>query len=199
MVANFVEFLIQNNALEEKYREDSIYGLTMALEKIIVCMVLFSISFLLGKFLEGMVFIVCFLMLRQTTGGFHADTFPGCVIGSIATVALVLEIFAPLAEEHMIIFGLMLVISIVCILLFAPVNHPDLRLTIGEQRKHRHWSRVVLFVEFGMAGAGWALKMEWQQYIMMAIVICAVFIIIAKLLRQEVRMDEDKENRQPCS
>lgn len=199
MVTNFVEFLIQNNALEEKYREDSIYGLTMVLEKVIVCMILFGISFLLGKFLEGMVFIGCFLMLRQTTGGFHANKFSGCLIGSIITFVLVLEVLASLTEEYAITFGILLILSTVCILIYAPVNHPDLMLTVEEQRRHKYWSRGVLFVEIGMTGVGYILQMQWQQYIMIAIIICAVFIIVAKLLRQEVRIDESKEDRQSYS
>ena len=195
MVTIFVEFLIRNNALEEKYREDSIYGLTIVLEKIVACMILFGISFLLGKFLEGMVFVVCFLMLRQTTGGFHANTFLGCIIGSIITVVLVLEVLASLAEGHITIFGIMLIISIFCILLYAPINHPDLMLTLEEQGKYRYWSRVVLFIEIGIVGLGYILRMKWQQYIMIAIIICAVFIVVAKLLGQEVSMDESKEGR----
>lgn len=195
MVADFVDFLIRNDALEEKYREDSIYGLTLVFEKLIVCTVLFILFFLLGKFCEGVVFTVCFLMLRQTTGGFHARSFLGCFIGSIATVVLTLEVFMPLLAKYMILFTLTLIVSIICILIFAPVNHPDLMLTREEQRKHRNWSRWVLFVEIGLAGAGFIIQMKWQYYILMAIIICAVFIIVAKLLRQEVRMDERKEDR----
>lgn len=196
MVADFVDLLIRSHALEEKYREDSIYSLTLAFEKLIVCTVLFILSFLLGKLWEGVIFTVFFLMLRQTTGGFHAKSFPGCFIGSIATVVLTLEVFVPLLAGYTIIFGLMLVISILCILLFAPVNHPNLMLTPEEQRKNRNWSRGILFMEMGLVGVGILLKMEWQQYILMAIIICAVFIIVAKLMRQEVRTDENKENRQ---
>ena len=199
MVADFVDFLIRSHALEEKYREDSIYGLTLVFEKLIVCTVLFMLSLLLGKFWEGVAFTVCFLMLRQTTGGFHAKSFPGCFIGSIATVVLTLEVFVPLLAKYKIIFGLTLVISVLCILLFAPVNHPDLMLTSEEQRKHRNWSRGILFMEIGAAGIGIILKMKWQQYILMAIIICAVFIIVAKLIRQEVKTDENKENRQSNS
>lgn len=142
MVADFVDFLIRSHALEEKYREDSIYGLTLVFEKLIVCMVLFILSFLLGKFWEGVVFTVCFLMLRQTTGGFHAKSFPGCFIGSIATVVLTLEVFVPLLAKYMILFGVTLVISIICILIFAPVNHPDLILTLEEQKKNKKRTEI---------------------------------------------------------
>lgn len=193
MMADFVDLLIRNHVLEEKYREDSIYGLTLAFEKLVVCIVLFILSFLLGKFWEGVMFTVCFLMLRQTTGGFHAKSFLGCFIGSVATVVLTLEVFEPLLMKYKILFGLAVVISIFCILLFAPVNHPDLMLTLEEKKKHRNWSREILFMEIGAAGIGIILKMKWQQYILMAIIVCAAFIILAKLIRQEVRTDENKK------
>lgn len=199
MVADFIDFLIRSHALEEKYREDSIYGFTLIFEKLIVCTVIFILSFLLGKLCEGVIFTVCFLMLRQTTGGFHAKSFSGCFIGSIVTVLLTLEVFMPLLAKYMIIFKLAFIVSIICILIFAPINHPDLMLTLEEQRKYRNWSRWVLFVEIGIAGVGFILQMKWQNCILMAIIICAVFIIVAKLLRQEVKMDERKEDRENYS
>lgn len=52
-------------------------------------------------------------------------------------------------------------------------------------------------METGAAVAGTILKMKWQQYILMAIIICAVFIVLAKMIRQEVRTDENEENGQP--
>lgn len=199
MMAGFVDFLIQNNALEEKYREESIYGMTLVVEKVIVCMAVFMASFMLGKFWEGAVFTVCFLALRQTTGGFHANSFLGCFAGSAVTVVLSLEVFVPLLAKHMIIFGMLLIFSIVCILHFAPVNHPDLMLAPEEQKKYKNWSRVILFMETGVAVAAIILKMKWQQYILMAIIICAVFLVLAKIIRQEVRMDENEKNRQSDS
>lgn len=195
MVANFIEFLIQNNVLEEKYREDTIYSMTLVLEKLVACTILFGVSFLLGKFMEGMVFVVCFLMLRQTTGGFHANTFLGCLIGSISTVVLVLEVLATLLAKHIVIFGVLCVLSIIVILFFTPVNHPDLMLTLEEQKKCRCWGRGVLFVEIGMVTAGYILQRQWQQYIMISIIVCAIYIIVAKLLRQEVKINEGRKDQ----
>ncbi len=199
MVAGFVDFLIRNNALEKQYREEAVYGMTLAVEKVIVCVAVCMVSFMLGKFLEGAVFTLCFLALRQTTGGFHAKSFPGCFVGSVVTVVLCLEVFVPLLAKHLIVFGILFIISIICILFFAPVNHPDLMLTAEEQRKYRIRGRGILFMETGAAVAGTILKMKWQQYIMLTVIICAVFIVLAKLIRQEVRTDENKENRQPGS
>lgn len=193
MVTNFVEFLIQNGALDEKYREDSIYGLTIVIEKIIAYMLLFCTAFLVGNLTGGIMFTVSFVILRQITGGFHAKTFLGCLIGSTITLLLAIEILVPLAEQYTIIFGGLLLLSVCCILLFAPVNHPDLLLTEEEERRHRSWGKGVLSVEMGIVALGYILQEQWQQYIMIAIIMCAVFILIAKIVRQEVRRNDEKE------
>lgn len=49
MVAGFVDFLIRNSTLEEKYREDAIYGMTLAVEKAIVCMAVCIFHFCWGN------------------------------------------------------------------------------------------------------------------------------------------------------
>ena len=46
MVAFFVDYLIQKEVLEEEEREDSIYGLTLLMEKVIACVLLISIAVL---------------------------------------------------------------------------------------------------------------------------------------------------------
>lgn len=190
MLANFIEFLIQNGALEEKYKEDSIYGLTILLEKIVACMILFFVSFLLRKTLEGMVFVTSFLMLRQTTGGYHAKTFQGCLTGSVVTVLVVLKIFTPLAQNQSILLVAILLLSVVCILRFAPVNHPNLMLTKEEEKRYARWSRRILFIEICMIGIGSILGLQWQYYVADAVIMCAIFIILAKILKQEVGCDE---------
>ena len=164
----------------------------MAIEKIIAYSVLLCSAFFVGKILEGVLFIVPFLVLRQMTGGFHAKTIWGCLVGSTITMLLALQIICPLVEKHEIVYGILFFLSIVCIICFAPVNHPNLMLTEEEQKHLRLQSRIVLGIEIGIITIGYILHMRWQQYIVIAIIICAVFILLSKLLRQDVLKDEEK-------
>ena len=49
---------------------------------------------------KEMAFTICFLALRYTTGGFHANSFPDCFAGSVVTVVLSLEVFEPLLANY---------------------------------------------------------------------------------------------------
>ena len=160
------------------------------LEKIAAYVVLFCIAFIVRKPIDGIIFTVSFMAVRQTTGGFHAKSFLGCLTGSVLTLLMALEIIAPLIEKYEMVKGIIFILSTVCIWCFAPVNHPNLALSKCEQQEYKMWSRKVLGMEFGVIVIAYLLHMRWQQYMMLAIVFCAVFILIAKIVRQEVKCDE---------
>ena len=46
MIVKFVKYLIDKDVLDKQYEEDSIYGLTIMLEKIAAYVVLFCIAFI---------------------------------------------------------------------------------------------------------------------------------------------------------
>ena len=180
MIVKFVKYLIDKDVLDKQYEEDSIYGLTIMLEKIVAYVVLFCIAFIVRKPIDGIIFTVSFMAVRQTTGGFHAKSFLGCLTGSVLTLLMALEIIAPLIEKYEMVKGIIFILSTVCIWCFAPVNHPNLALSKCEQQEYKMWSRKVLGMEFGVIVIAYLLHMRWQQYMMLAIVFCAVFILIAK-------------------
>lgn len=150
MIVKFVKYLIDKDVLDKQYEEDSIYGLTIMLEKIAAYVVLFCIAFIVRKPIEGIIFTVSFMAVRQTTGGFHAKSFLGCLTGSVLTLLMALEIIAPLIEKYEMVKGIIFILSTVCIWCFAPVNHPNLALSKCEQQEYKMWSRKVLGMEFGV-------------------------------------------------
>ena len=54
MIVKFVKYLIDKDVLDKQYEEDSIYGLTIMLEKIVAYVVLFCIAFIVRKPIDGM-------------------------------------------------------------------------------------------------------------------------------------------------
>lgn len=187
MVVKFVDMLINYEILDESYREEYIYALTLRMEQMLTYSILLVIAMITQKVLWGMIYAISFVLLRKTTGGFHAKTFTECLLGTSATFILILELIVPFFEKHMFAESLLLLCSVICIIKYAPVNHPNLALTSEEESRHRKWSRFVLGLELIFAFIGMLLKMDWQQYIILGIITCAVFIIIAKFIGQEVR------------
>ena len=177
MIKHLVQVLIQKEILDKEYREEYEYVLATKFEKIVAYSILLLVAFGIGKSIQGMVFAISFASLRQTTGGFHAESFLGCLFGSVLTLLSVV---------------ILLLLSIVCIVCLAPVNHPNLALSQEEKKKHRCLCIVVLSVELGIIGIGEYLQVHFQRYMIAAVILCAVFILLAKIIRQEVQDSEKK-------
>lgn len=188
MITAFVNFLIRKGALDKEYQETSVYGLTLLVEKVVTYLLLSGLALFMGKLAEGLVFAVCFVCLRQATGGFHAKTFLGCLAGSAVSFFIAVEVLAAWLDRCPLAVAVLLVLSIFCVVVWAPVNHPNLLLTEEEMKKNRLWSRMILFIETVTVMLGYFLHRQWQQYIVSAVILCAVFILIAKIMRQEVKI-----------
>lgn len=188
MITAFVNFLIRKGALDKEYQETSVYGLTLLVEKVVTYLLLSGLALFMGKLAEGLVFAVCFVCLRQATGGFHAKTFLGCLAGSAVSFFIAVEVLAAWLDRCPLAVAVLLVLSIFCVVVWAPVNHPNLLLTEEEMKKNRLWSRIILFIETVTVMLGYFLHRQWQQYIVSAVILCAVFILIAKIMRQEVKI-----------
>lgn len=192
MITGLVDYLIQQDVLDKTYRDDSVYGLTLFLEKTVTYLLLMGIALFLGKPVEGLMFAICFVFLRQSTGGFHAKTFAGCLAGSVLSFYIAVEIIAVFLQMHELISSSLLLMASICVFIWAPVNHPNLLLTEDEIKKNKLWSRSILLIEVCIIAIGYVLHMQWQQYIVSAVILCAVFILIAKLIGQEVKDREKK-------
>ena len=192
MIKHLVQVLIQKEILDKEYREEYEYVLATKFEKIVAYSILLLVAFGIGKSIQGMVFAISFASLRQTPGGFHAESFLGCLFGSVLTLLSVVMIIVPLAEHYVEVVGILLLLSIVCIVCLAPVNHPNLALSQEEKKKHRCLCIVVLSVELGIIGIGEYLQVHFQRYMIAAVILCAVFILLAKIIRQEVQDSEKK-------
>ena len=146
-----------------------------------------NVALEIEKPVQGMIFAISFVRLRQTTGGFHADSFHGCLFGSVLTFLLAIEYIAPLVGCYVEAMAILLFLSVVCILYFSPVNHPNLGLSQEERKRHKYLCLIVLRAELGIIGFGEYLKLYFQRYMVAAVILCAVYILLAKIISQEVK------------
>lgn len=186
MVAKFIDQLVRRDILDESYRDEYIYAVTICTEKMVTYSILFFIAMICGKFVFGMIYSISFMLLRQTTGGFHAKSYAGCLMGTTALFIISIEVVAPFLAKHSEIEGVLLLLSILCILRYSPVNHPNMALSKKEQDAQKRRSWLILFMEVFFICLSITLEIDCRQYISTGMITCAVFILLAKLVRQEV-------------
>lgn len=85
-------FCRQNVADEEK-KEIYIYGIELLVSSLIGAVLILGISIGIGKIWSGVVFLSVFILVRQYTGGYHADTYVRCNAAFVLTYLLTVGIW----------------------------------------------------------------------------------------------------------
>lgn len=138
--------LVQKNIIEFEDYDIYMYGLQMFIASIFKGIGIFAIFYGLGWLKEAIVFIMAFGILRINAGGYHSSTYFRCFILTIITmiISIVLAIFI-IPYTFMILP--ILVISILLVLQYAPVDTPNKPLSNEEYLVYRKRSIIVVLLE----------------------------------------------------
>ncbi len=189
---NLTEQMIQERLIDNTRKEEYIYALIILIEKTISIGTVLWLSILLDKLVPTLLFLMCFMGLRKRAGGYHANTFLLCYIETIGTYIIILYINL-LLDKHILIFYMMLGVSVCIIFLIGTVSHPNLHMSKEEMLAAKGSSRRVLLLEVSVVCFLEMIDMEMViiSYMASAIIMCAISICMAKLLRQEVNGYEE--------
>lgn len=134
------------------------------------------IAFVLDVVLEGLLFWISFCVMRRYAGGFHADSQRKCYIISAGAIICIF-LFLKYARIDTSILGLLQGIVYIAILVMAPVDNKNRRLSDVEKkefRKKAYAAATVLLII-----SGW---FYWKKYLCLILSITMAYVILALLL-----------------
>lgn len=171
---------------EEEYYE---YALITLMERGITVSTILLLGLLCRQFLPTICFLVFFLSLRKRTGGFHAEKFWQCYLGTAITFVAMVGVAERLSGETSIMLGL-LGCSVILIEVIGTINHPNMDMNVIELQEAKKSARImallevaiiVMLVSFGFNGL-------CVTYMTIAVVLCAILLCFAKIIKQEVKV-----------
>jgi len=192
-VANHVtRSLIKNNLIDSGEEDDYRYGVEVVLGKILNYSTIIIMALLTNKLIPTVVFLTFFLSLRKRAGGYHAKTAFRCYIGTVGTYALISIAIIPFLTGNSWVEFLIFIVSVVLILVFAPVNHPNLDLNEDEMLANKHLVRRILI--FLIVGIGLLLigsevlpsARIYTTYALAGIGVNAVLVCLSKVAKQDM-------------
>lgn len=129
-ISNYItDSLIENRIINENERCLYFYCIEGLVEVIGNVLITLIIGTLLGKIFETALFLVIFIPLRSLVGGFHVKNENVCFILSIAIFIEILLSALYLQESLEVMWSIRIyIVSMICILLIAPVDCKNKRL-----------------------------------------------------------------------
>lgn len=192
MAMGLVDQMAEEKMIDKEAEEYYVYTLVSLMEKFITIGTILLISVLIEKLVLTAFFLLFFLSLRKRTGGYHMNTFFQCYLGTVVTYMLVLGLCMVLVDYPQLVFGLLLV-AICIVEVIGTVNHPNIHMDAVELSESKRAARILCAVEvcviytFTLLGA----DMMYVCHMAVAVILCAVLLLIAKILKQEVKRNEE--------
>lgn len=194
LAESIVDTLEKEKIITAQLREHYIYACITLIERIVTILSLLCISIGMGNVVISFIFLEFFKLLRSRTGGYHAKNFSQCYLLSLIICIAVVCICSRL-QGQCIYKGIciMFFMAFFVIFIIGTVNHPNVCFDESELRILKRWTRIILIVETSVIIGGSVLGDMNRKYIMammLAIILCAVLMVLAKIIGQEVNRGE---------
>lgn len=169
-----------------KYYEYALIGM---IEHTITVGTMLFLGLLFRQFLYTICFVVFFLSLRKRTGGFHANKFWQCYLGTIIAYIEVMQAVPILCKKPSVMYGLLfLAMLLVCIM--GTINHPNMDMNKSELQESKKAARLIVIMQIMVIAVLAYLKADilYIGYMSVAIILCAFLMCLAKFIKQEVHV-----------
>ena len=139
-----------------------------------------------------MILYIFFFELRKRTGGYHLDRFYKCYFATVAIYLAVMLVATRLVNYQQWLLGAV-VIAAIYIVITGTANHPNMHMNAEELMESKKLARLIVLLEVSiilgcvLLGAG----IIYTSYMAIAVILCAALLCISKILKQEVRENEE--------
>ncbi|MFR5861716.1 MAG: AgrD family cyclic lactone autoinducer peptide [Flavonifractor plautii] len=156
--AGYVGWLCANGIVAPEKNKIYAYGMELVLSGLVNVLSVLLISILIFHPADGLLFLVAFIPLRTTAGGYHANSHLSCNIVFLSTF-VALECLGHLLLKYgsVILYLAIAVISLVTLLILSPSEAKNKPLTPEQRRRNRRRSLILgglnLAIGISLSGA----------------------------------------------
>lgn len=132
------DYFIKNKIISGDKKAVYEYGFEILISTLAYTLLFILISLITNTILESLVFLVGFFVVRTIAGGYHANTYLKCHILSVINhIVFVVSYHCVPEVWKKYICLVVLLVSSVFIIVFAPVDHPNKPFVKTEKKRFR--------------------------------------------------------------
>lgn len=184
--------MVKNGIIEKEDAELYCFGLDTLKTYLYAIVITLGIGLLMHSFMESIVFLISFKLLRTTAGGYHASSYLRCFWASSIVLVAALEIIKCNQQIPVWIWIVMLLASILTVFLLAPLPDDNKPINEKEHLYHRRKSRIVVILEsIFVLLAGYHNRTLGATVLMAEVTVMALLIVWVILRKLQLNKDKD--------
>jgi accessory gene regulator B len=182
---NIAYFFVCKNIIDVDNIEIYQYGFEQIISTIYTIITILAIALLTNSFISSALFLVVFVALRRFTGGYHANSYLTCYLGFVSIyISFILILRSNILEKYMLISFILLIVSVLIIAVFSPVEHENKPINNKKKIKYKKLSLLTLIIELLVLLLFFSLNIKFFSVIMLNIILVAILQIIAVIYKR---------------
>lgn len=172
------------------------YGFELLIALILTIGIIIIVSLFVDKFIETILYLIGFFCVRVICGGYHAKHHYSCFIATTLSYFLFLLLnYCFYSKPYLnLVTVFMTIISVILIIVFAPIEHPSNPMTEYRKRRNRLFSLIlsiiICLIHFASLFFESALLYVFSYTV--GIFLAAFAILVAKVEIGILRRKEEK-------
>lgn len=184
-------FLLRNNIIEKEKTPVYEYGFEVMISTMIGFCLIFTAGFLLNELASAMIFYAMFIIVRQYTGGYHANSHLKCKLTMLSLCLYVLIAVKYYISLFTFIWNFIFLITYCAVvLIFAPVEHVNAPMTDDLKKRNKIISIIIAIILTATNLFGYWHFKKITIVSSITLFIIAILIIIPKISRKEETLYE---------
>ncbi len=140
-------FFISKGLVKKEEREIYDYCFEIMLSTILNLITLIIVAVMCNIFVETILFIIGFIVVRSTAGGYHSNTHMGCWVTLIISYAVYVLSMNMIANLYIgVMSDIYAIVSVILVMIFSPVQDSNRPFTLSEYYRFKRNSGRVIFV-----------------------------------------------------
>lgn len=188
-----LRYLLKSDVITDSEDEKEFfkYGIEITISSLLNVILIIGIGILFHNVFESVVFLIFFMLIRQFTGGFHADTYFKCNCSFCISFISVLLMYHATYEK--ITLWIAILISVLCvaiIILTCPIEHINKPIPKHKQKYYKYVA-TMLGVIYGIIGTILiAVSNKYGALIIYTLVLVTLLVIAAIVKDRRCKYEE---------
>lgn len=181
------DFIFKNTELDLELLEVYRYGVGITISTLLNVFWIITASVVVSDMLSGVIFLAVFILLRSFVGGYHAKTYFMCnalFLLTYLSVYYINSVVSAFIEDELFsrILTILILLGIIPIIAFAPVQHKNKPLSEKQSRISRIIGITMFILISITALALYYGGIKYGSFIIITLV-SASFLILIEIIR----------------
>ncbi len=177
-----LQYLLKKGVIDDSSDEKEYYqyGIEITISSLLNVILIMGIGILFRSVIESIIFLVCFILIRQFTGGFHADTYLKCNCSFCISFLAVLIMYHTTFDKINIWCSVAISALCTAIIIFnCPIEHVNKPIPRCKRKFHKSVA-TLLSIIYGTVGTVMvAISNKYGVLVLYTLVLVTVLIICA--------------------